>query len=164
MKMPSQEHLDIIYRKAKELSSSKWIPGYDKEDIEQEAIIIGIKGAYRYNGSIPFDKFIGNHIRNRLITLRRDKYIKPGCSCGKCNKCKINSSIVSIIMASETEMIEGSSSSFEQDMESKDLLEYLDNFIPAELRDDYLKLLSGVSIQPNKKKKLKEIITEALDV
>lgn len=161
--MPNQEQLEIIYTIAKQLSSNKWIPGYDKEDIEQEAIIIGIKGTHRYNGSIPFDKFIGNHMRNRLITLRRDKYIKPGCSCGECNKCNINSSIVSIMSASDQDISENFCDNSFNDIESQDLLEYLDDFIPADLREDYLKLLSGVSVQPNKKEKIKDIIKDALD-
>lgn len=163
MKNPTEEQLKIIYKIARQISSNKWIPGYEKEDIEQEAIIIGIKGTHRYNGSIPFDKFIGNHMRNRLMTLRRDKYIKPGCSCGKCKKCINNSSISSIMNASDIENEKSIPINSETDIESKDLLEYLDNFIPADLREDYLKLLQGVSIQQNRKEKLREIIRDALD-
>lgn len=161
--MPSQEQLETIYAIAKQLSSNKWIPGYEKEDIEQEAIIIGIKGTYRYNGSIPFNKFIGNHMRNRLITLRRDKYIKPGCSCGECRKCKTNSSIVSIMSASDQDISQNLCDNSFNDIESQDLLEYLDDFIPADLREYYLKLLSGVAIPANRKEKLKDIIKDALD-
>ena len=43
-------------------------------------------------------------------------------------------------------------------IESQDLLEYLDDFIPADLREDYLKLLSGITIPANRKEKLKDII------
>lgn len=160
---PNEEQLKTIYDIAKQISSNKWIPGYEKEDIEQEAIIIGIKGTHRYNGSIPFDKFIGNHMRNRLMTLRRDKYIKPGCFCGECKKCKSNTSIVSIMNASDLNGAKDTKDKYFNDIESKDLLEYLDNFIPADLREDYLKLLQGVSIPENRKEKLQVIIKEALD-
>lgn len=160
---PSDEQLETIYAIAKQLSSDRWIPGYTKEDIEQEAIIIALKGFYRYNGSIPFDKFIGNHMRNRLITLRRDKYIKPGCSCGKCKKCFHNSSRVNIMNPSD---IDSENPQLKYEIEdsvaSKELMEYLDDFIPADLRDEYLKLTQGCYVPKDKKAKLRAIITEAL--
>jgi DNA-directed RNA polymerase specialized sigma24 family protein len=159
----SEENLNIIYKVAKRISSAKWIPGYTKEDIQQEAIIIGLKGADKYNGSIPFENFISNHIKNRLITLRRDKYIKPGCSCGKCKKCSHNLSRVNIMSPSDISNEDPKLSYNMQDsIASEELMEYLDDFIPAELRDDYIKLTQGCYVNSIQKEKIKAIITEAL--
>lgn len=159
----SESDLDTIYKVAKRISSSKWIPGYTKEDIEQEAIIIGLKGVSMYNGSIPFEKFISNHIKNRLITLRRDKYIKPGCSCGKCKKCSHNLSRVNIMNPYDISM-EQTKLSYEvpDSIASEELMQYLDDCIPAELRDDYLKLTQGCYVSNIQKEKIRVIITEAL--
>ena len=160
---PSEEQLETIYKIAKQISSDKWIPGYTKEDIEQEAIIIALKGFYRYNGSIPFDKFIGNHMRNRLITLRRDKYIKPGCSCGNCKKCLNNNARINIAYPSQISKEDTKLGySMEDSVASKEIMEYLDDFIPADLRDEYLKLTQGCYVPKDKKAKLRAIITEAL--
>ena len=161
---PTNEQLEVIYQVAKNLSSKKWIPGYEKEDIEQEAIIIGIKGCDLYNGSIPFNKFISNHIKNRLITLRRDKYIKPGCSCGNCKKCKKNQHIININSPSDITEIKDSSIAYDphDELISKDLIEYIDDCIPAEYRDDYIKLLQGAYIPTYRRNIIKDFIKEAL--
>lgn len=164
--MISSERLEIIQQCAQNLASSDWIPGYSTEDIRQEAIIIGIKGASKYNGSIPFDKFIANHMRHRLRSLRREKYIKPGCDCGKCLKCSNNSARVNIMLATEIpEKDESKSIQYEvyDTVEYNELVDYLDHSIPSDLRDDYLKLLAGVPINSARKTKIKNVIKSLLN-
>jgi len=156
------DQLKIIEECALAVSSANWIPGYDTEDIRQEAIIIGMKGLAKYNGKIPLDKYLLNHMRHRLRSLRREKYIKPGCDCGQCLKCSNNEARIKINSASEINE-EDSQYSLEDLVEYQELLDYLDQSIPAELREDYLKVLAGVSIISARKHKLKLFIKDILD-
>lgn len=160
------EDLKVIEESAASIASSTWIPGYDVEDIRQEAIIIGIKGLEKYNGSIPLDKFISNRIRQRLRSLRRDKYVRPGCDCGNCLKCSNNKARMKINGASELHPEENCNSiQYEMDdqVQYKELTDYLDESIPADLREDYLKVLAGITIPSVRKQKLKKFIKDLLD-
>lgn len=156
------EQLRVIEECALQVSSANWIPGYDTEDIRQEAIIIGIKGIEKYNGKIPLDKYLSNHMRHRLRSLRREKYIKPGCDCGQCLKCSNNESRVKLNFTSSVAE-EDSQYSMHDNVEYEELLEYLDQSIPAELREDYLKVLAGIPIISARKQKLKKFIKDLLD-
>lgn len=161
----TNEQLQVIEECSLRVSSSTWIPGYDTEDIRQEAVIIGIKGIPNYNGSIPLKKYLLNHMRHRLRSLRREKYTKPGCECGECLKCSNNTARMKINSASCIDDVEEFELAYEVEnkVEQQELLEYLDINIPAEYRDDYLKLLARVPIVSSRKNKLKQIIKELLD-
>lgn len=162
----TKEQLAVIEQCAQQISSSNWIPGYEKEDIRQEAIIIGIKAIVKYNGSIPLDKFMSNRMKQRLISLRRLTNNKPECNCGTCLKCTNYTARMKINRASELPA-EDSNKSLQYEMEDiltySELSNYLDHCIPAEYREDYLKILAGVAVPIARKQKLRELIKDLLD-
>lgn len=168
-KKPSKdEALEIIYQCARELSSSSWIPGYDKEDIEQEAIIIGLEALKKnnYNRSIPYKKYMGNHIRHRLRSLRRSKYLRSSCGCGECRNCKNNHEKQKIALPENIEEYYDDNSLCYKNKEkpiSPETISKIDRAIPAEYREDYLKILAGVPIGYHRKIKIKEIISEIIN-
>lgn len=164
MKKPTKIELETIQKCAKRISSNRWIPGYDKDDIYQEAVIIGIEGLKWYNGSIPLDKYLDNHIKHKLRSLRTEKYIKPGCDCGECLKCRNNTARHNIEYTVDVSLVQDLLTYDQKDsIEMQETLDYLDQSIPAEFRDDYLKLLTGVSLVTSRKKKLIAIIEELLN-
>ena len=166
---PSAQELKIIQECALQVSSSTWIPGYDTDDIRQEAIIIGINGLRVYNGSIPLDKFLLNHMRHRLRSLRKEKYTKPGCDCGKCLKCSNNANRIKLNNASDISSItsEQESSSLgysvSDNIDYNELTEYIDKNLPAEYREDYLKMLAGADVVSSRKNKIRNIIKDLLN-
>lgn len=162
------EALEVIYQCAYELSSSNWIPGYDKEDIENEAIIIGLEALKqnKYNGSIPFKKYIGNHMRHRLRSLRRSKYIRSSCNCGSCKNCYNNCEKQKIAHPENIDEYYDDNSLCYKDKEkaiSPEIISKIDRAIPAEYREDYLKILAGVSIGYHRKTKIKEIVSKIIE-
>ena len=160
MRKPSQQELDLIVSVADNLSSDNWIVGYDKDDIRQEAIIIGIQGLKKYNGKSPLDKFLFYHIRHRLFSLRRKHYIRPGCDCGECNKCLNNQAKQRIKSPSSIEDVNEDYFLYQpiDQVEINEFIELVDKAIPAELRDDYIKFLNNITINYNKKQKILSII------
>lgn len=166
---PSEQELKIIQECALQVSSSTWIPGYDTEDIRQEAIIIGINGLRVYNGSIPLDKFLLNHMRHRLRSLRKEKYTKPGCNCGECLKCRNNANRVKLNNAGDITTIttEQESSSLgytiTDNLDYNEFIDHIDKNLPAEYREDYLKILAGSYVVSSRKNKIRKIIKDLLN-
>lgn len=157
--------LKTIEECALQVSSGTWIPNYSVEDIRQEAIIIGINGLRKYNGSIPLDKYLINHMRHRLRSLRKKMYIKPGCDCGNCLKCKNNSKRVRLNFPSNIDDVDIQLLGYtiDTEVESTDLYNFIDKKMPAEFREDYLKMLAGVSIISSRKNKIRSIVKEILE-
>ena len=166
---PSREEaLKIIYQCAYELSSSNWIHGYEKEDIENEAIIIGLEALKqnKYNQSIPFKKYIGNHMRHRLRSLRRSKYVRCSCDCGNCKNCRNNSEKQKIAHPENIDEYYDDDSlcySEKEEVIAPEIISKIDRAIPAEYREDYLKILAGVSIGYHRRTKIKEIVSEIIN-
>jgi DNA-directed RNA polymerase specialized sigma24 family protein len=168
--MISKEELAVIEEVAEALSSSNWVPGYEKEDIRQEAIIIGLQGIAKYNEKTTLKQYLYSHIRHRLCSLRRKHFIRPGCvngknNCGVCIKCLNNESKQRIKSATPIQEIDEDllEYSCEDIVELQEISEEIDKIMPADLREDYLKYLSGVSISSQKRKKILEIVGMFID-
>lgn len=57
---------------------------YDEEDIRQEGYLFAMDGLQRYDGERPLENFLTVHIRNRFLSLRRDKFRRKDPPCHKC--------------------------------------------------------------------------------
>lgn len=159
-----QETLNIITEIAELVSSSNWIRGFDREDIKQEAIIIGMQGIEKYNKKTPLKQFLYTHIKHRLCSLRRKHYTRNICSCGKCVRCKNKADKQRINHAASLEDINENlfAYSVSSEFDTKELFEIIDLHLPAKYRDDYLKLINQVSIPSYKKKEVIKIVKEII--
>lgn len=57
---------------------------YDEDDIRQEGYCYALDGLTRYDNKRPLENFLTVHIRNRFLSLRRDKYRRKDPPCHKC--------------------------------------------------------------------------------
>ncbi len=75
--------MEIIDKISKRLSYKFVFPGFDREDIEQEAKIIAMDGLTRYDPDKPLENFLWVHVRKRLINFKRDNFTRPA-PCSSC--------------------------------------------------------------------------------
>ena len=68
--------VEVITKVAKRLAPKYVFAGYDVEDIEQEAFLIGVAGLAKYDPSRPLENFMYTHINNRLKTFKRDNFYR----------------------------------------------------------------------------------------
>ena len=68
--------IKVILNISKKLAPKYVFAGYEVEDIEQEAFLIGVSGLDKYDTSRPLENFMYTHINNRLKTFKRDNYYR----------------------------------------------------------------------------------------
>lgn len=111
------------------------------------------------------------HCNNRIKNLRRDKYYRPfKCTCtGSCEKCekKITSreSKKNILDCTDVSTVKDDCEKnmrFHEDVgldiDIQEKQEMIDQCMPAEYREDYLKYKAGVKLTPVQKNKIETII------
>lgn len=144
--------LDTVKLVARGLKNKFEFGIYDSDDIEQEIFIISLDAMKHYNHDYPLDNFLRVNAKNRLITLKRDKFFRPDAK-HKEKKQKLNSAD----SIQNTEIFE---KLYEEDVECNDLLEMIEQQLPANMREDYLKLLAGVKLTKIKRDRLiNEVLT-----
>ena len=139
-KLTQEQILETITRVAKRLSP-KYVFGYfDREDIEQEAILMGYDALTRWDGIRPLENFVYTHINNRLKTFMRDNYYRLNAGSAEAiQQAKKNimdpisiESISILKLVPEDEFLEART--------------YIDDFLPVQHRKDYLRMCSGVKL------------------
>lgn len=106
---------------------------------------MAIDALERYDEQLPLENFLSIHLRNRVFNFRRDHYVRKqavlDCEC---------------IDYVEDDVLDTTNA--ESEVECKELWNRIDTELPASLREDYLRLLDGVSIPSKRKKKLLEAL------
>lgn len=153
MNIPQQE-LDTIIKVAKIIAPKYIFANYTKEDLIQEAILMGMDAYTRWDHKRPFENFISTHISNRMKTFKRDKYYRSN---GSGDITKAQESKKNLVQPERLTV----------DVKKPDILgaeefnwEEIDSIIPACNRKDYLKIKSGVKVNSCIKNKIINIIKE----
>jgi DNA-directed RNA polymerase specialized sigma24 family protein len=165
MKLPEgldQEYVTgVILKISKKLAPRYVFAGYEVEDIEQEAFLIGVGGLERYDAERPLENFMYTHINNRLKTFKRDNYYRLdyGTSAQKIQDRK-----KSLL---EPVSIEAIYSVFTRDSTSnevhlKEIMELIDTKLPSHLRRDYLKLQSNSPLPKSRKAYIIQVVEEII--
>lgn len=123
--------------------------GFEVEDIEQEAFILCMDALTRYNPKMPLENFLASHLSKRLKNLIRDNHFNSGDSENKKN-IKMPGQL-----SNEGDMYYYESFTMEN-LDIQELTDIIDRELPYEYRENYLKMINGVSIS---KKDQEEIIT-----
>lgn len=124
------------------------------EDIYNEAYLLCMDALSRYDESAPLENFLSVHVSNRLKNLVRKEYSKP------------KQNLINAIGFQNVDDTNEKNMMYEQDdkkLVSKELEDYIDLYLPAKLREDYLKFLEGRFIIPTKRKLLKETLKEIME-
>lgn len=153
-----EEHVTtVIIRIARRLAPKYVFAGYDVEDIEQEAFMIGIAGLEKYDPSRPLENFMYTHINNRLKTFKRDNYYRLdyGTSAQKIQDRK--KSLLEPVPIHAIHAIY-LCCNIADDIHLKEVLEIIDRKLPAHLRGDYLKLTSNAPLPKGRKAQIISVI------
>ena len=159
--MTEEQVVSTILKISSRLASKYTFPNYEADDISQEAFIIGLEAMNRYDGVRPLENFLSIHIKNRLKNFKRDHYYRPDD--GKAEK--IQSGKKKILDASSIDDIKYLivNSECSSGMEERELLEYIDNLLPANMRNDYLRFKNDQTLTKTKRQNLISCLKEILE-
>jgi RNA polymerase sigma factor (sigma-70 family) len=154
------QQLEEIENVAKRLAPKYVFPGYDLEDIIQEAIIIGLNSFQLYDESRgTFSAYMYVHINNRLKTLKRDKYYRPlPMNCKEClgakssvnedelcptcqSRAKRNETKRGIASPVNIGEIDIEEARVEDALEIEEARQKIADKLPMDMREDYLRML-----------------------
>lgn len=164
-----QQVIDLITKIIERMASRYTFGYYDVEDIKQEAFIIAIDGLKRYdNDKGPLENFLSVHIKNRLLTLRRNKFYrkdkKSTAMLEKRNESKKN--LMEPIDISKVRDEDEKNMKFESDildiLVTEEIFTLIDKHLNIHTRLDYLKMLDGVAIPAHRRNKVEQEIIEIL--
>lgn len=140
--------LEYVERIANSLAKKSEFDIYDKDDIQQEIFFLVMQAESRYDKNKGDEyTFYFNYVKNRLSTLKRDKY---GVNLYK-------------MQIADAITLEGDVESLSQ----SPFLTYqnvIDEKIQANMRADYLRFIEGVKIPHRNKMLLIEAIQEIIRI
>lgn len=171
--MTEKEVIEIIDSVIKYLCNKYTFGFYDEEDIYQEAFIIAMSGLEKFDPEkASLKTFLQTHISNKLKTFKRDNYFRleqlcSVCFDGTCKKCQKRAAVREIKKnLIDTVNIENVEFSYNQPILDKfardELFNIIDEKLDVLLRNDYLKMLEGVPVPANKKRRISEEILRIL--
>ncbi len=177
-----KEVLDIIANVANRLAR-KFMFGYHSfEDMKQQATLHALKGLDNYDGVRPLENFLWVHVRNRLYNDKRNNFARPDIPCYTCpfynirlkskcdeyvdkmecdiyqssyvrNEAKKNlmstTTIDNILIDNEKNM-----KLYDDNFETKELLDIIDTNISVDFREDWIRLKEGLKLPKIRKDKL----------
>lgn len=159
--MIDEEILAKITKIAKQLAPKYTFDCHDADDIEQEAIMMGIEAMPRYDSARPLENFLYTHISNRLKNFKRDNYFRPNSN-GEPEKVQQNKK--SILDASS--LSEGSAyfdNNLDSILDNRAMIEKIERELPVYYRKDYLRLCAGVSIPMIRREEVYEVIRKIIN-
>lgn len=144
----NQNKLNYIKRIAKNLAPKSTFDIYDKDDIEQEIYFLVAQAENTYNPEKGDEyTFFFNYVKNRLSTLKRDKY---GISSHKMNIAN------AVSLDGEIEI-----TYLDYFSEYKDII---DEKIPSHFREDYLRYVEGAKLPHRNKNMVIDAIKEIIRI
>lgn len=156
----SIEKTQIIMKIAAEMAGRHTFPNYDRDDIEQEAFIIGLEALSRYDEARPLENFLRVHMRNRLSNLRRDKYYRPDEGRAE----EIQKGKKKLLDAGSFDGIEDYLSCMDRNaVEDAEVLDFIDERLPKAMRANYLRFTQGGRLTKSNKIKLLTVLREILE-
>jgi hypothetical protein len=186
--VPEAEFLKILDKITKKLSYTFKFGYHSAEDIKQQAAIFALEGLEKYDNKRPLENFLWTHIRNRLFNFKRDKYQRPDKPCLSCpfhrpneqspcakyfhqseckeyfNWYKRNDSKKNImkpmIVDNLNELFK--SGSVTERLQHNEVFTLIDEFLPVQYRENYLKMLHGDKVPKAEQRIVIEQITNIL--
>lgn len=157
----SPEILETI-QKVISLHAPKYrIPGYDTDDISQEAFLMAVECYKEWNPKIgPFENFLSKHLYFRLKNFVRDMTLND--SIYKDYRKQILSPLDISLISAEDENALVDKDNVIENVETDEILKKIDEFLPTSLRRDFLRMRAGVKIHRGRAKKIKEFVNTLL--
>lgn len=155
-----QEHLNEIIRIAK-IHGPKYVFGmHTKEDMVQEAIMMGMDAYGRWDKIRPLENFLCIHISNRLKTFKRDNFFRATGGNEKRQSFKRD--------LAEPSHLSPIENCYEHDflgpIFNRENIELIEIKIPNHLRRNYLRLKHGAKLEFSKKQEIINCIKVILGI
>ena len=153
--MSEKETIEKINLVVNRISPKYTFKGYDVDDIKQEAFMICMDALNRYDTNRPLENFLSVHLSNRLKNFVRDNYFTKGDEEKK--------KILTPKQLGYDENIVDKQYDSDLKIDSNDITEIIDKFLPVELRSDFLKFTNDVYIPKKRKIYLMQVIRNILE-
>ena len=180
-----EETLSVINNVSRLLAPYFKFGYYDIDDIKQEIRLFCLEALPRYNPELAsLQTFLIIHSKNRLITLKRDKFKRLNSPCVSCkhnvdyscelhtntscckpfikwqNASKTKHSLIKMSTINDIENPPTYTPDFVEDLHNKQLTSYIDEHIPTKYREDYLKYIQGGKLHRYAKNNIEKTIKD----
>ncbi len=178
----NEKTLKIIRRVCHRLAEKFTFGFYDVEDIEQEAFIMALAALPRYNSEISsLETFLHVDVCNKLKTFKRDHFQRTDFTCSYCGRkdplcehCQrrewrhaVKKHLMEPIdidhVNGDAEQNMYMNTDFIANMELEEITALINQNLDISLREDYLKMLEGVSIPKIKRQAIEAAILAVLE-
>ena len=158
--MTEKEVLDTLELVVNRIAPRYTFYCYDVYDIKQESYIICIEALERYDGIRPLENFLSVNLSNRLKNFVRDNHFIADA----------NNDRIKVLQPAQLDyeeylIDEEDETEIENNIDYNHYTSFIDRFLPASMRMDYLKLINNIYLPKNRKQdvvdKIVEIIEEA---
>jgi len=156
--MTEQQVLDQIQKVCDRIAPKYTFYGYTVDDIKQESFIICLEALKRYDQNRPLENFLSVNLSNRLKNFVRDNHFI------KSDNCDREKVMQPAQLEHENNIIDEYnkfSTSYDK-LQTKDMAEKINKFMPAHMRLDYLKMINDVYITKQRREEILNIINEIL--
>lgn len=166
---------------------------HEFDDMKQQAAIFAIEGLERYDNTRPLENFLWTHVRNRLFNYKRNNFQRPdkpclscefydsnyNCSSNQCSKyldkaeCELfkswsvrNETKKNIMQPSYIDNTMDNmffSNVFDEWIQNKEIIDFLDKNIHTDFREYYIKLKHGEKVSKQDMIKLKKHIVSIME-
>lgn len=153
--MSEKETIEKINLVVNRISPKYTFKGYEVEDIKQEAFMICMDALDRYDTSRPLENFLSVHLSNRLKNFVRDNYFTKGDEEKK--------KVLSPKQLGHDDHIVDKHEQTDIKIDSKDVINLIDKFLPVEFRSDFLKFTNDVYVPKKRKLILIQVIKNILE-
>jgi len=186
-----EEVLHIIDEVVGKLAGPFKFGFHEADDMKQEGRIFALEALPRFDAAQgTLKNFLTNHIRNRFINMKRDKFERQHPPCSSCpfhrqafDKCmafdceedcdkwqgwrKRNTTKRNLMEGyNPNNVVENTGNSAPDstalltDMSEKEIINYVDRNVPVSLRADYCRMLSGVKIPKARREKVLSVVRQ----
>lgn len=149
--MTEQEVMDSIQIVVDRISPRYIFPGWDLQDVKQEAFIICMSALERYQHGNPLENFLSVNLSNRLKNLIRDNHYVKGDAEEK-------KKIMMPGQLSKEESTKFYYDNADAQMDITNLSKIIDKELPIKYRSNYLKMVNGVNVPKKEREELLQII------
>ena len=154
--MSEEQVLDVMDTVVSRIAPRYTFYGYPIDDIKQESYIISIEGLERYDGVRPLENFLSVNLSNRLKNFVRDNFYIADA----------NDDRIRVLQPAQLEyedsiVDENEKYSLDEEKIDKDEFNsFIDRYLPANMRLDYLKIINDIYISKVRKTEIIEKIEE----
>jgi RNA polymerase sigma factor (sigma-70 family) len=153
--MTEQQVIDKIITVVDRMAHKYTFNGYDVEDIKQEAFLICMDALERYDQKRPLENFLSVHLSNRLKNFIRDNYFTNNHN----EKKKV---LAPSQLAYEDNVLDRIEPDLDINIDSNEIKDLIDKYLPIQYRADYLKMINDISISKNRRTQILSLIKKIL--